>query len=272
MGCLVINKDIMKEAAVAILSGNVEKTQAMLIHNNNEPLPVACWLGSRRGLAGCGIINGCQLTYALHDAFLDDKKYKDMHVDELICIHKKYCRDSERIDYGQMRFIKWNWLDEPGDNEYFEEDDAQLLRNTGVLQKDIDLANYGIQHMEDKVVQLLKQGASPYFFVADGDYAEYHIDKEGVKHYTVFDIAPMPVHCIDEIELYWHYFSHDFPSSVREMSEEEIANNIEVIFNIAANTRILRLVAENISPVAQKRGEELSMKYLGKNWSVKDYI
>ena len=272
MGCLVINKDTLKEASVAILSGDFEKTQAMLIHNNNEPLPVACWLGSRRGVAGCGIINSCQLTYALHDAFLNEKYHKDVHVEELICIHKKYCRDGERTDYGQMRFIKWNWLDEPGDNLFFEEEDAKLLRNTGVLQMDIDLANYGVQHMEDKVVHLLKQGASPYFFVADGDYAECHIDKEGVRHYTFFDIAPMPMHCIDEIELYWHFISPDFPTSIREMSEEELANELEAIFNIAANTRILRLVGENISPVAQKRGEELSMKYLGKNWSVKDYI
>lgn len=272
MGCLVINKDIMKEAAVAILSGEFEKTKSKLTQNNNEPLPIACWIGNRRGVADCGVINSCQLTYALHDAFLHEKYYKEVHVEELISIHKKYCQDSKRIDYGQMRFIKWNWLDEPGDNEFFDEENAQLLRNTGILQVDIDLANYGIQHMEDKVVQLLKQGASPYFFVADGDYAECYIDKEDVKHYTCFDIAPMPVHCIDEIELYWHYIPHDFPTSIREMSEEEIANEIEAIFNIAANKRILRLVADNIDPVAQKRGEELSVKYLGENWSVKDYI
>lgn len=272
MGCLVINKDIMKEAAIAILSGDIEKTKAMLAQNNNEPLPVACWLGSRRGVADCGIINSCQLTYALFDAFYDEKYFREVHIEELINIHKKYCQDSERTDYGLMRFIKWNWYDKPGDNEYFDEDDARLLRNTGVGQIDIDLANYGIQHMEGEVVELLRQGASPYFFVADGDYAESYIDKEGVKHYTIFDIAPMPTHCIDEIELYWHYFSQDFPISIRVMEKEEIANNIEAIFNIAANTRILRLVADNISPMAQKRGEELTMKYLGENWRIEDYI
>lgn len=61
-------------------------------------------------------------------------------------------------DYSKFSFVDYN------DDAYFDEDDIEDLKKDGVREIDIELTNEGIQHKEEEVIELLKKGASPYYF------------------------------------------------------------------------------------------------------------
>ena len=190
MGCLKIKTEEMHKAIVATLTGNVAAMREIL-STNGGPVIIAHWSGERRGVSSEGILNSFQLAQAMNDSLLHDQLYKTLRVEDMWNLHKELFPNIKRTTYDQFGFIIWNWMDEPGDNPYFDEDDEEEFAGTDVDQRDICLANYAIQHMEKEVVELLKAGASPYFLVTTPSRTEIHYDKDGVLRHSYFDVAPM---------------------------------------------------------------------------------
>lgn len=268
MGCLKINNENMRKIIVATLKGDVV-TMKSLLSNNNTPPIIAHWSGERRGLSSEGILNSFQLAQAMNDALRIDKLYKKLHVEEIWKLHKDLFPNVQRTTYDQYGFIIWNWMDEPGDNPYFDDEDEVEFAETGVVQRDIWLANYAIQHMEKEVIELLKAGASPYFLVTTPARTEAHCDKDGVLRHTYFDVAPMlevtKVHSDD----YWMEFIGDeLENDVETLPISTLENVVEGIFDVAACERILYLTDKYISDEARAKGENMMLEHLGKIHSI----
>ena len=155
----------MRNAVVSTLSGNVETMKDMIGSNHFKPIEIAHWSGERRGVNANGTLDSFQLAQAMSDALQREKLYSSLNVEAMWQLHKDLLPGLERTSYDQLGFIIWNRFDRPGDNPYFDKEDEKELLTTGVSPKDISLTNFGIQHMEKEVVELLKAGASPYFLV-----------------------------------------------------------------------------------------------------------
>ena len=258
----------MRSVVVDTLKGDVSAIRKILSLNNTPPI-IAHWSGERRGVSAEGTLNSFQLAQALNDALLIDKLYKPLHVEEMWHLHKDMFPNTKRTPYDQFGFVIWNWMDEPGDNPYFDEDDEKELAETNVEQRDICLANFAIQHMEKEVVELLKAGASPYFLVTTPARTETYCDKDGVLRHTYFDVAPMlevtKVHSDD----YWMEFIGDYlEKDIASLPVETLENVVEGIFDVAACERILYLTDKYISDEARSKGEKLMLKHLGKIYPI----
>ena len=143
------------------------------------------------------------------------------------------------------------------------------LLTTGVSPKDISLTNFGIQHMEKEVVELLKAGASPYFLVTAPSCTEMYVDKDGVPRHTYFDVAPMIEVSKRHSDDYWIEFIHDdLESDICSLPVQTLEEVVEGIFNVAACERILYLTDKFISDEARAKGEELMLKHLGEVYSI----
>ena len=268
MGCLNIKTEEMHKAIVATLTGNVAAMRDVL-SINNTPVLIAHWSGERRGVSSEGFLDSFQLAQAMNDSLRNDPLYKTLHVEEIWNLHKELFPNTNRTTYDQFGFIIWNWMDEPGDNPYFDEDDEEAFAETDVEQRDICLANYAIQHMEKEVVELLKAGASPYFLVTTPSRTEVHYDKEGVLRHTYFDVAPMlevtKLHSDD----YWMEFIGDnLEKDISTLPINTLENVVEGVFNVAACERILFLTDQYISDEARAKGEEMMLEHFGKIYSI----
>ena len=268
MGCLNIKTEEMHKAIVATLTGNVAAMRDVL-SINNTPVLIAHWSGERRGVSSEGFLDSFQLAQAMNDSLRNAPLYKTLHVEEIWNLHKELFPNTNRTTYDQFGFIIWNWMDEPGDNPYFDENDEEELAETDVEQRDICLANYAIQHMEKEVVELLKAGASPYFLVTTPSRTEVHYDKEGVLRHTYFDVAPMlevtKLHSDD----YWMEFIGDnLEKDISTLPINTLENVVEGVFNVAACERILFLTDQYISDEARAKGEEMMLEHLGKIYSI----
>ncbi len=259
----------MRNAVVSTLSGNVETMKVLLTSNNFNPMEIAQWSGERRGVNTNGTINSFQLAQALSDALHNDKLLSKLNTDAMWQLHKDLFPDMERQPYDQLGFIIWNWFDNPGDNPYFDEHDEKELLATGVEKRDIHLTNFGVQHMEKEVVELLKAGASPYFLVTAPSSTEMYVNKEGLICHTYFDVAPMieltKIHSDD----YWNNFDcNSLEGDIYSLSTSTLEEVLEGIFNVAACERILYLTDKYICDEARDKGNELMLKYLGKMNSI----
>lgn len=269
MGCLKIVNESMRNAVVSTLSGNVETMKEMIISNHFKPIEIAHWSGERRGANTNGTLNSFQLAQAMSDALQRDKLYSPLNVEAMWQLHKDLLPGIERTSYDQLGFVIWNWLDRPGDNPYFDEKDEKELLTTGVAKRDICLTNYGIQHMENEVVELLKAGASPYFLVTAPSSTEMYIDKDGIPRHTYFDVAPMIEVSKMHSDDYWIEFIHDdLEGDICSLPVQTLEEVVEGIYNVAACERILYLTDKFISDEARAKGEELMMKHLGKIYSI----
>ena len=258
----------MRQIIVAMLKGDVAAMSEVL-SASSTPAVVAHWSGERRGLSSKGNLDSFQFAQALHDALRMDKLYKTLHVEEMWQLHKDMFPHYHRTPYDQFGFIIWNWMDEPGDNPYFDEDDEVELGETNVEQRDICLANFAIQHMEKEVVELLKAGASPYFLVTTPARTEAYYDKTGTLRHTYFDVAPMlevtKVHSDD----YWMEFIGDsLEHDVDSLTDDTLGYVVEGIFNVAACERILYLTNKYISDEARAKGEKMMFEHLGKIYPI----
>ena len=268
MGCLSIKTEEMKRIIVATLKGNVAAIRNYLSERDTPPV-IAHWSGERRGLSTEGVLDSFQLAQAMNDALRIDKLYKPLNVAEIWNLHKDLFPNVKRTAYDQFGFIIWNWMDEPGDNPYFDEDDEAELAETNVEQRDICLANYAIQHMEKEVVELLKAGASPYFLVTTPARTELHYDKEGVLRHTYFDVAPMlEVSKCHSDEYWFEFIGNSLEEDDASLSISSLENVVEGIFNVAACERILYLTDKFISVEARAKGEKMMMEHLGKIQSI----
>lgn len=269
MGCLKIVNERMRNAVVSTLSGNVETMKDMIISNHFSPIEIAHWSGERRGVNTNGTLNSYQLAQAMSDALQRDKLYLSLNVDAMWQLHKDLLPGIERTSYDQLGFVIWNWFDRPGDNPYFDEEEEKDLFTTGVPNRDICLTNYGIQHMENEVIELLKAGASPYFLVTAPSCTEMYVDKDGVPRHTYFDVAPMIEVSKMHSDDYWIEFIHDdLESDICSLPVQTLEEVVEGIFNVAACERILYLTDKFISDEARAKGEELMLKHLGEVYSI----
>ena len=175
----------------------------------------------------------------------------------------------KRTPYDQFGFIIWNWWEEPGDNPYIDDEDYEFLLNDGVSEHNIRLTNCGIQHMEDEVVKLLKEGATPYFLCHAPYITEIHEDKDGNIRHTYFDVAPMlEVTKVHSVDYWWEFIGDDLDKDLSKFETPVLERIVEGIFNVGACERILHLTDKYISDKARKEGDELMMKYLGKIHSI----
>ena len=159
-----------KRNLIAMLNGDVNKIESLLIQNNGKSLPVFD--------AGWGdeyfYFDSYLFSYVLYDALLfdnDDRDYKGRNIPEMLDLHKRLCGSMKHPDYGKIPFINYN------DWDYFDEEDIEDLKKDGARDIDMELTNEGIQHREKKVIELLQKGASPYFFNRwnyGRDYPDYH--------------------------------------------------------------------------------------------------
>ena len=142
----------------------------------------------------------------------------------------------------------------PEDNPYIDDEDYEFLLQDGVPEINIRLTNCGIQHMEDEVVRLLKEGASPYFLCHAPYITNIHEDKNGNIQHTYFDVAPMlevtKCHSCD----YWLDFNLDnLDKDISSFDRPKIESIIEGLFNVGACERILHLTDEYICNKAVSR-------------------
>ena len=267
--CISIENKEMREAVVAVLTGDTDKIRSLMEANGNSPVKLARWSGERRGVSDEGDIDSFQLSYAMYDALRNNEYCEKLHVQEMWNLHKALFPDVKRTSYDEFGFIIWNWMEEPGDNPYIDDEDEEFLLNDGVPEDNIRLTNCGIQHMEDELVKLLKEGATPYFLCHAPNLTEIHEDKEGNIRHTYFDVALMlDVTKIHSADYWWEFIGDDLDKDISQFDLADLEWIVEGLFNVGACERILHLTDKYISANARKEGEELMQKYLGKIHSI----
>ena len=267
--CISIESHNEREAVVAVLTGDTDKIRSLIEANGNSPVKLTCWSGERRGISDKGDINSFQLSYAMYDALKNNEYCEKLHVREMWNLHKSLFPEMKRTPYDQLGFVIWNWWEEPGDNPYIDDEDYEFLLNDGVSEDNIRLTNYGIQHMEDEVVRLLQEGATPYFLCHAPYITEIHEDKDGNIRHTYFDVAPMlEVTKVHSVDYWWEFIGDDLDGDLSIQTTENLERIVEGIFNVGACERILHLTDKYISDDARKEGDKLMLKYLGKIHSI----
>lgn len=269
MGSLKIVNEEMRSVVVSLLSSDIETMKDLLSHCHSKPIVVAQWSGERRGLVTNGVLNSYQLAQAMYDALRNSKLYPQLNVEAMWVLHNNFFPHILRTPYDHYDFVVWNWYDSPGDNPYFDVEDEEFMLAAGISEKDICLTNYGIQHMEKEVVDLLKDGASPFFLVEAPWSSEMYVDKNGVLRHTYFDVAPLievtKMHSTD----YWNDFINDsFEHDISSLPIDTLEMVMEGIFNVAACERILYLIDKYISEEARANGNKLMLDYLGKIYPI----
>ena len=248
----------MRENAVAMLSGDVERVEALLKNANNAPLPITSieWNDSTT------YVDSYLLSYVLYDALRydgDQELFASRHIQAMLDLHKRLCGSILRPDYSSFDFISWNDF-----GPYFDDEEKDFLLKDGVSQQNIDLTNYGILHNEAEVIRLLQEGASPYYLNrTDG------IEDEC---YGYFEIAPMLSILDSEMADQWQLYGLDaYKGDIKLLRRERIEDIITCLFNAAASYRILYLIEKYLSPKARINGNQLMKKYLSQEIPILRY-
>ena len=267
--CISIKNKEERDAVVALLTGDTDKMRSLIEANGNSPVKLAGWSGERRGVSDKGDIDSFQLSHAMYDALKNNDYCKKLHVQDMLNLHKELFPDLKRTPYDQFGFIIWNWMEEPGDNPYIDDEDYEFLLNDGVPEDNIFLTNCGIQHMEEEVVRLLKNGATPYFLCHAPYLTEIYEDKDGNIRHTYFDVAPMlEVTKMHSVDYWWEFIGDDLDNDISQIETGGLERIVEGLFNVGACERILHLTDIYINDEARKEGEELMLKYLGEIRSI----
>lgn len=244
----------MRNNLIAILRGDVGKVEELINTSHNQPLLVAYvdWGEERIN------IDSYMLSYVLYDALLfdkDDKDYSGRNIPEMLNLHMRMCGPSKHPDYSMFPFITWNDWD-----SYFDEEDVELLTNDGVSSIDIELVNEGMRHNEERVVELLKKGASPYFLNRT-DAASFE-DNGKQYHYGYFEVAPLLCQLDSEWCDQWDIrYLRLLRKDLESLDNEDLGLIVWSLFDAAASQRILYLVDKYINDEARSKGEELMRKY-----------
>ena len=244
---IFVNSPEMRRNAQVMLSGRVDELKSLISQCDNHALPIA-------SIKCDGIpctINSYQLAYALYDTYAYDSDqtwFKEHHIMEILNIHKRMCPSISRVDYSKFEFIGWN------DWEYFGEEETEMLLKSGVPQCDIDLANYGLQHKEKEVIDLLQQGASPYFMDVTDDIK--YID----WHYC--NLAPMPYELDSAWCDQWALDGmSDFEENIDTLSNQKLCMYLCCIFNAGASMRMLYIIDKYIRDDVREKGIDLLKRY-----------
>lgn len=240
----------MKNNLISMLSGDVKKIEELINASNNKPIPISSvsWGGELI------IIDSYLFSYVLYDALLydnDDTDYRGRNIPEMLEMHKRLCGEMKHPDYGKIPFVNYN------DWDYVDEEDIAELKEDGALDIDIELINEGIQHHEEKVIELLKMGASPYFlnhWNYGRDYKDYP--------YGYSDVAYLLCHLDSEWCDQWDIRALTLlRKDLKSLDEEDLGDIVHSLFDAAASQRILYLVDKYITDEARAKGEELMRKY-----------
>lgn len=240
----------MRNNLISMLSGDVKKIEEMIKASNNKPIPIASisWGGESI------MIDSYLFSYVLYDALLfdnDDTDYRGRNIPEMLEMHKRMCGEMKHPDYGKIPFVRYN------DWDYFDEEDIAELKEDGALDIDIELTNEGIQHHEEKVIELLKMGASPYFlnhWNYGRDYKDYP--------YGYLEVAFLLCHLDSEWCDQWDIRALTLLRKDPEsLDDEDLGDIVHSLFDAAASQRILYLVDKYITDEARAKGEELMRKY-----------
>jgi len=250
-GCIKINSEEKRRNLIAMLSGDVEMIESLLRQNNGKPLPVFD--------AGWGddyfFFDSYQFCYVLYDALLysnEEKDYRGRNIPEILDLHERMCGQVSHLDYGKIPFISWN------DDNYLDEDEIAILKEGGASDLDIELTNAGIQYKEEKVIELLKKGASPYFINLT--------DCAGIEskeiHYGYYEVAMLLCHLDSEWCDQWDINGLSLlRENINSLNDDDLELIVFDLFNAAASQRILYLVDKYITDEVRAKGEELMRKY-----------
>lgn len=248
--CIKINTAAKRDVLVALLNGDVAKVETLLKQNNGKPLPVfdVAWGDDYY------YFNSYQFVYVLYDALLydnDDTDYRERNIPEMLNLHKRLCDRIKHPDYSKFSFVNYCY----NDVDYFDEEDIADLKADGALDLDIELTNEGIRHNEEKVIELLKKGASPYFF------NRWNVNPNW-EHYGYLEVAFLLCHLDSEWCDQWdHYGLTLLRKDINTLEDDDLETIVFALFNAAASQRILYLVDKYISDEARAKGEELMRKY-----------
>ena len=249
---IFVNSPEMRRNAQVMLSGRVDELKSLISQCDNHALPIA-------SIKCDGIpctINSYQLAYALYDTYAYDSDqtwFKEHHIMDMLNLHKSMCPYNSHVDYTKFDFISWN------DCEFFYEDDIEMLLKSGVPQCDIDLANYGLQHKEKEVIDLLQKGASPYFKDVTDDINK---DKSGLIDWHYNNLAPMP--CVLNDVWCDQWFLHgmsDFEENIDTLSNQKLCMYLYCLFNAGASMRMLYIIDKYIRDDVREKGIELLKRY-----------
>ena len=253
--CIRITSEEMKRNLIAILSGDVKKIEELIIASHNHPIPIAVaeWGGENI------YIDSFLFSYFLYDALMfdnDDTYYKGRNIPEMLDLHKRLCDPINHPDYSKYAFVSWNdwdYLDEDLDKE-----EIALLKKDGARDIDLELTKAGTQHKEDRVIELLKEGATPYFL----NLTEYLGQSNREIHYSYFEVAMLLSHLDSEWCDQWDIRGLTLlRKDISSLNDEDLELIVFDLFNAAASQRILYLVDKYISDEARAKGEELMRKY-----------
>ena len=248
--CIKINTPEKRDALVALLNGDVAKVESLLMQNNDKPLPVfdVAW-GEHYYY-----FDSYQFSYVLYDALLYDNvdtDYRGRNIPETLDLHKRLCGQMKHLDYSKFSFVDYS------DEVYFDEADIAELKADGVSDIDIELTIEGIRHNEEKVIELLKKGANPYFlnhWNYGRDYKDYP--------YGYLEVAFLLCHLDSEWCDQWDLYGLTLlRKDTNALEDEDLETIVFALFNAAASQRILYLVDKYITDEARVNGEELMRKY-----------
>jgi len=249
--CIDFTSEEMKNNLIAMLSGDVKKIEDLIHFSHNKPIPIASasWGGE------IIIIDSYLFSYVLYDALLfdnDDTDYRGRNIPEMLDMHKRLCGEMKHPDYSKIPFVSYNDWD-----YFYDEEDIAELKEDGARDIDIELINEGIKHNEEKVIELLKDGATPYFLNRCNLISD---DKD--CHYGYLEIAFLLCHLDSEWCDQWDIRALTLlRKDIKTLDNEEQKELVQSLFDAAASQRILYLVDKYISDEARAKGEELMKKY-----------
>ena len=232
-----------------MLCGDIGKIEMMLKSNNNQPLPI-------------DETDSYELAFALYDAFRFDKEKRRIYtqrVDEILQLHHAICSHKVR-NYAAYPYIN------PPMTPFYEDDELSILKEDEIADIDIALMDKSLEFDEAAVVELLKQGACPYYL----DRSDL-ISEDGEPEYRYNNIAPV-IDCLnEEIFFYWQEGDYDNVIDPEMETNEMLSSAIEDIFNVAANYRMLYIIDSNITQEAKEKGVQLMTQYLGQVFPILYY-
>ena len=241
----------MRRNTQVMLSGRVDELKALIAETGNRFIPIAMvnW-------DGVDCINSYQLAYALYDAYAYDSDqtwFEEHRIMDMLNVHKSMCPYNAHVDYSKLGFISWN------DFEYYDENDIETLLKSGVPQCDIDLANFGMQHMEKEVIDLLQKGASPYYLDVTDDT---NIDKNSVVHWCYANLASLLCQLDSEWCDQWdlHGMSN-LEKNIDHLDDEELCMYLCYLFNAGASMRMLYIIDKYMKDDVKEKGVELLKRY-----------
>lgn len=263
-----------KELAIAVLNGDIETVKERVISNGNKPVGIIKCDSSYRGDSGRNeTLTTLDLSNACYDAFRysEPEMFEKRNVEEMYRMQLELCGTDTALDYSRISILLGNSFDHYNDNPRYDENETKELIKKGATIEDVEMTNFGTQHIEKPMIELLQDGASPYF--VDPERIHYHENNKDAEYmfYLYDTIAPL----LSTMRSRFDYTISEVKDFLDEEAEEDneyylddLADTIEGIITCGACQRILNDVEENITPEARQKGIEMMEKYLCKVYPI----